>query len=317
MYGVFSVPSYSGVLVLLDLLFLSADRAVVLLQVVRVLLVRRLLEEGLLPQVRGKVGVGLGDGGVRGLGEVSKRASGALGRGVAILDTSHLQELLGDRGGHNTGSARRRDEPHPNGATLASHLGGDGVGLAELVAPETSPHGDDGQLGEDDSSPDGSGHLLGALDSQPDMAVVVPDGDKSLEAGTLSGTSLLLHGHDLQHIVLKGGPEEEVDDLKLLNGEREEVNLLEGLDLAILDEAAQLGHRDPLLLLLAAATTTSAAASPATAAAVTSSPTAPTATKTSSETTTIGGRSVRHVGSFDLLIFTLSSAERKERAKVK
>merc|ERR1719367_140044 len=293
MYGVFSVPSYSGVLVLLDLLFLSADRAVVLLQVVRVLLVRRLLEEGLLPQVRGQVGVGLGDGGVRGLGEVSKRASGALGRGVTILDTSHLQELLGDGGRHNTGSARRRDEPHPDGATLASHLGGDGVGLAELVAPETPPHWDDRQLGEDDGSPDGSGHLLGALDSQPDMAVVVPNGDKSLEAGSLSGTGLLLHRHDLQHIVLKGGPEEEVNDLKLLYREREEVNLLEGLDLAILDEAAQLGHRDPLLLLLAFSTSSLRAASP----------TAPTATKTSSETTTIGGRSVRHVGSFDLLIF--------------
>ena len=40
----------------------------VLRQVVGVLLVGRLLEEGLLPQVRGQVGVGLGDGGVGGLG---------------------------------------------------------------------------------------------------------------------------------------------------------------------------------------------------------------------------------------------------------
>ena len=32
-----------------------------------------------------------------------------------------------------------------------------------------------------------------------------------------------------------------------LDGEGEEVDLLEGLDLAVLDEAAQLGHRDPLL----------------------------------------------------------------------
>ena len=49
------------------------------------------------------------------------------------------------------------------------------------------------------------------------MAIVVPNGDKSLEASTLSGTGLLLHGHDLQHIILKGWPKEEVDDLKLLD----------------------------------------------------------------------------------------------------
>ena len=32
-----------------------------------------------------------------------------------------------------------------------------------------------------------------------------------------------------------------------LDGEREEVDLLEGLDLAVLHQAAKLGHRDPFL----------------------------------------------------------------------
>ena len=50
------------------------------------------------------------------------------------------------------------------------------------------------------------------------MAVVVPDGDEGLEAGALTGAGLLLHGHDLEHVVLEGGPEEEVDDLELLKG---------------------------------------------------------------------------------------------------
>ena len=53
-------------------------------------LVRRLGEDGLLPEVGGEVAVGLGDGGVGGLGEVAEGAGGALGRGVAVLDTSHL-----------------------------------------------------------------------------------------------------------------------------------------------------------------------------------------------------------------------------------
>ena len=50
------------------------------------------------------------------------------------------------------------------------------------------------------------------------MAVVIPDGDEGLEAGALTGAGLLLHGHDLEHVVLEGGPEEEVDDLELLKG---------------------------------------------------------------------------------------------------
>jgi hypothetical protein len=39
--------------------------------------------------------------------------------------------------------------------------------------------------------------------------------------------------------------EEDVDDLVLLDGEREEVDLLDRLDLAVLDEATKLGDGDP------------------------------------------------------------------------
>merc|ERR1719458_528389 len=279
--------------VLLGLLLLDANGAVVLPKVLRVLLVRRLLEEGLLPQVRGQVGVGLADGGVGGLGEISKCAGGSLGGGVAILDAGHLQQLLGHGGGHDARSARRGDEPHPDGAALASHLSRHGMRLAELVAPEAPPHRHDGQLGEDDGTPDGGSDLLGALDAKSHVAVVVADGDEGLEAGALTGAGLLLHGHDLQHVVLEGGPQEEVDDLELLNGEREEVDLLERLDLAVLDETAELGHRDPFLLLLAAPAATSAAAVSAPAA-VPAAAAATAPTETASESTTIGWSSVRH-----------------------
>ena len=56
------------VLVLLDFLFLGAHGPVILDQVVGELLVRRLGEDGLLPQIRGQVGVGVSDGSVGGLG---------------------------------------------------------------------------------------------------------------------------------------------------------------------------------------------------------------------------------------------------------
>ena len=146
-------------LVLLDLLSLHTDSLVVLLKPVGELLVRRLLEDGLLPQVGGQVGVGGGHGSVGSLGEVSKSTSGATGAGVAVLDTGHLEQLLGDGGGDDACSAGRGDEPHPDGAALACHLGGHGVRLAELVAPEAPPHRHDRQLGQDDGAPEERGQV--------------------------------------------------------------------------------------------------------------------------------------------------------------
>ena len=126
----------------------------VLGEVISELLVGRLLEDCLLPQVRGQVGISGGHGGIGSLGEVTQGAGGATGGGVAVINTSHLQQLLGHGGGDDAGSAGRGDDPHPDGATLAGHLGGHGVRLVELVAPEAPPHRHDGQLGEDDGPPE-------------------------------------------------------------------------------------------------------------------------------------------------------------------
>ena len=82
--------------------------------------------------------------------------------------------------------------------------------------------------------------------------------DESLEPGPLTGPGLLLHGHDLQHLVLESGANEHVDYIVLFDGQRVEVDLLQ----AVLHQAAQLGHGDPLLVLLAAATAASSAAPP-------------------------------------------------------
>lgn len=93
------------------------------------------------------------------LTEISQCAGGSLGRGIAVLDAGHLEQLLGDGGGDDACSAGRGDEPHPNGAALAGHLGGHGVRLAELVAPEAPPHRHDGQLGQDDGAPEERGQV--------------------------------------------------------------------------------------------------------------------------------------------------------------
>jgi len=142
------------------------------------------------------------------------------------------------------------------------------VGLADLVTPVTTTDGDNGELGGDDGATDGGGDFLGALDSEANVTVVVADSDERLEARALTGTGLLLNGHDLQHLVLQSSAQQKIDDLELLDGKGVEVDLLKGLDLAILDKAAKLGDGDPFLVAIlttAAATTTASTTATSTA----------------------------------------------------
>ncbi len=123
--------------------------------------------------------------------EVAESSSGALGGGVAVLDAGHGEQLLGHGGGDDASSPGCGDEHHQDGAALAGDLAGHGVGLADLVAPEATPHGHD-----------------------------------RLEARALTGTGLLLDGHDLQHLVLQRRTQEVVDDLELLE-ERGQLEICE------------------------------------------------------------------------------------------
>ena len=84
-----------------------------------------------------------------------------------------------------------------DGTTLSALLDGDGVRLSEVGAPVSSPDGNDGELGDDDGGADGGSDFLGGLDTETDVALGVTDDNDSLEAGTLTGTGLLLDGLDL------------------------------------------------------------------------------------------------------------------------
>lgn len=84
-----------------------------------------------------------------------------------------------------------------DGTALAGLLGGEGVGETEVGAPVTATDGDDAELGDDDGSADSSSDFLGGLDTETDVALGVTDDDDGLEAGTLTGTGLLLDGLDL------------------------------------------------------------------------------------------------------------------------
>ena len=71
------------------------------------------------------------------------------------------------------------------------------MGETEVGAPVTTTDGDNAELGDDDGGADGSSDFLRGLDAETDVALRVTDDDNGLEAGTLTGTGLLLDGLDL------------------------------------------------------------------------------------------------------------------------
>ena len=118
---------------------------------------------------------------VQELTEVTKGGGFTTGSGVAVLDTSHGQKLLGGKSAHEGGTTWGWDQADKNGAATTSNLAWDGVWLTELAAPVSTADWDDGELGIDHTTADGSGNLAGALDTETYVTVVVTDGNESLE----------------------------------------------------------------------------------------------------------------------------------------
>lgn len=84
-----------------------------------------------------------------------------------------------------------------DGSTLSTLLDGQRVRLTKVGTPVTSADGENSELGDGDSGTDGSSDFLRGLDTETDVALRVTDEDDGLEAGTLTGTGLLLDGFDL------------------------------------------------------------------------------------------------------------------------
>merc|ERR1719271_1967247 len=113
---------------------------------------------------------------------------------------------------------------------------------------------DEVQLRRNNTAADSGRHLLRGLLAQTDVAVAIADGHVAHEARALPGAGLLLHRHDLHHVVLEvARREERIHDLELLDREGVEVDVLHGRDAALLHEAAELRARHPLLLVAALA----------------------------------------------------------------
>merc|ERR1719389_147537 len=226
------------------------SRLLRLLKEVRELLERRLDELRWLPEVRRKVRIGFLEGREDCLDEVSARLRVPAGAGEAVGDPGERKHLLRCRRTDDARTTRRRDKAHANRAALAMNLHRDGVRQADLVTPVAAADRNQVQLGGDDASTNRRCNLLSALVAETDVAVAVADGDVANETGVLARARLLLHRHDLHHVVLELlRREEDVNNLELLDGKGVKVDVLNGSDLAVLHEAAELRARDPLLLL--------------------------------------------------------------------
>lgn len=105
------------------------------------------------------------------------------------------------------------------------------------------------------------------------LRILHADGDGMVENENIPST--YLHNLILQFW------QEEVDDLVLLDGERVQVDLLHGLDLALLHQTTELGNWLPFLLLILVCAPTRSTASTSTAT-VSSSVTSGTESTTSS-----------------------------------
>lgn len=221
---------------------------------------RRLGQRLNLPQVRSQEAVGVTNGNESSLQSVLGSSGGTRRGSVDILNTSQLHQLLHHRRSNDTLTSWGWDQSHQNGTTLTSDLTWQRVRSTQVGTPVTSSDWNDGQLGNDDSSLDGRGNLLGGLDTQTNVTVGVTNDDNSLHSGSLTGSGLLLDRSDLHDFVLQFW-EQLVDDLVFLHWQGVQVNLLDGGDLAGLDQSTELGDWGPAFLLVSSSSSWASTAS--------------------------------------------------------
>lgn len=141
-----------------------------------------------------------------------------------ILNSGHVQDLLGGTGSDNTSSSWSRNKSDSDGTALSSNFAWNSVDFSDLVTPISSSDWDNVQLGLNDSSSDGSGNFFSALNSQTNVSVVISNNNEGLESGSLTGLGLLLDWHDLHDFIGDFSSQKEINDLIFLDGESEEVD---------------------------------------------------------------------------------------------
>ena len=210
-------------------------------------------EGSLWPEIWGKITVGLLEGMEESVNEVLS-GSGLTGRlGVNIIDTSELEDLLGNLGSNTTGTSWGWDESDAGGTALTVDLGWDGMDTTDSSTPITSSNWDEVALGRHKGTLDGNLDFLSELGTETNMTVSVTASNNSLKSGSLTGLSLLLNGFDAHNFIGKGDwflgvLEEGINDLVLLDWDGEGVDLFKGDDLSVFDQSTELGEWGPFVL---------------------------------------------------------------------
>jgi len=216
----------------------------------------RLDEVGSGPHIGGKKSIGLLKSPEGSEGVVLSSSGLTSARGVHILESRELANLLGNLGGDDTGTSGGRDHSNGTGTGLSLNLGGNGMDTTDSGAPIASSDGDDVHLGGDESALNGNLDFLADLDTDTNVTLSITASDDSLESGSLTSLGLLLDGKDAHDLVGELGlvvSEKSLNDGGFLDGDGVSVNLLEGSDVAVLNESTELGEGSPLLSGTAAA----------------------------------------------------------------
>lgn len=169
-----------GLNVYLDNFGCSCASFVSLGQIISEFLVRCFRQSLLLPQVGCQICISFGNCSISSFSKVAKGASRSPGWSIAVLDTSHLKKLLGNRGRYDAGTSGRRYQTYLHRTALTGHLTWHRVRLANFVTPVTASNRYDRELSQNNSTTNCSGYLLGAFHSQSNMSIAVSDSNKSL-----------------------------------------------------------------------------------------------------------------------------------------
>jgi hypothetical protein len=221
-------------------------------------------EISLWPEIWGKESVGL----LQALEESSAEilsGSGLSGTcGVNIIDTSELQDFLGNLSGNATSSSWSWDESNRAGTALSLNLGWDGMDTTDSGTPISSSDWDKVDLSIEKSTLNGDLDFLSDLDTDTDVTLSITGSDDSLESSSLSSLGLLLDGenaHDLIGELVFDVTNKSVDDWCLLDWDGVGIDLFERLDVSGFDESSELGEWGPFFL---ESTSTSSSSSEAT-----------------------------------------------------
>ena len=209
-------------------------------------------EVGSWPEIWGQESVGLLQSGENGSNEILSGSGLTLGICVDIIDTSELQDFLGDLGSNATSSSWGWHESDGGGTALTVDLGWDGMDTTDLGSPISSSDWDDVALSIIKGSLNSNLHFLGDLDSNTNVSLSVSASNDSLESGSLSSLGLLLdgkNGHDLIRELMLDVGEKSINDWCFLDWDGVGVDFFERIELSSFNESSELGKWGPFVLV--------------------------------------------------------------------